>query len=110
MIKTLQFVTKVRVLYTTFFQSPFCQFGDRGKIDNVFYYITSILFFLICVISDRSTRYSKKRANTSINIAREVPMPKLKKMMKLNNLKVPWAHPDGRKRKKCRTKNTKEEK
>ena len=110
MIKTLQFVTKVRVLYTTFFQSPFCQFGDRGKVDNVFYYITSILFFLICVILDRSTRYSKKRANTSINIAREVPMPKLKNMMKLNNLKIPWEHPDGRKRKKCRTKNTKEEK
>ena len=37
-------------------------------------------------------------------------MPKLKKMMKLNSLKVPWAHPDGHKRKKCRTENTKEEK
>jgi hypothetical protein len=37
-------------------------------------------------------------------------MPRIKKLKKLSNLKVPWAHPDGRKRKKHGTKNTKEEK
>ena len=62
------------------------------------------------MISETSIGYSKNKpiqANTtSINIVQEVPMPRLKKIKKLRNIKVPWALPDGRKRKK----NTTEEK